>query len=78
MGAFRLPSAADLPVTAKFRNWQFPLHGHSEGTEALAVIPVEAHCRLQKAVALAAFARLESLDPGRVEHVHIGSDARVQ
>jgi hypothetical protein len=71
MGTFRLPGTADLPITAKFRNRQFSLHGHSEGTEALAVVSVEPHGWLQEAVSLAAFTGLESLDPCRIEHVHI-------
>jgi hypothetical protein len=43
MGAFGLPRTADLPIPAKFRNRQFSLHGGGEGTEALAVVAVEAH-----------------------------------
>ena len=56
VGAFRLPRAADLPVAAKFRDGQFALDRNSKGTEALAVVAVEADRRLQEPVALRALA----------------------
>jgi hypothetical protein len=46
MGAFGLTGTADLPVAAKFTHGKFPLYGGSEGTEALAVVPVGADCWL--------------------------------
>jgi len=44
--AFGLTGTADLAVAAKFTHGKFPLYGDGEGTEALAVVPVEADCWL--------------------------------
>jgi hypothetical protein len=70
--------AADLPVPTKFRYWQFALYGGSKGTEALAVVPVETHGRLQESVTLRAFAGLERLDALQVKPIDVGRNARVE
>jgi hypothetical protein len=48
--AFGLASTADLPIAAEFRYGQFSLDCNSKGTEALAVVAVEADSRLIEAV----------------------------
>jgi hypothetical protein len=78
MGTFRLPGTVDLPIATQFAHRQLVLDGDSEGTEALAALPVEAHGRLREGVAIATVAGLERLDPGLVEKAHIARDARIE
>jgi hypothetical protein len=78
IGAFGLSRAADLPVAGKFRDWQCTPASDSKGTEALAVVAVEAHRWLREAVPLPALAGLKCLDAGHIEHVHVRGDAGVQ